>query len=150
MEAGMAHYAALLQSLCHTDVSNVAGCGAGGGISAPLVGLLEAPICSGIEAVLKASCFERMVRGADAVITGEGRIDRQSLFGKAISGVATTAAKHGVPVYVLAGCLGDDRDALLNMGLADIRTLTELSHDTAYCMDHAAELLERLASELKL
>lgn len=148
MEAGMAHYAALLQALCHTDVSDVAGCGAGGGISAPLVGLLEAPICSGIEAVLKALRFDRMVRGADAVITGEGRIDRQSLFGKAISGVAKSAAGHGVPVYVLAGCLGDDRDALLEMGLADIRTLTELSDDASYCMEHAAELLEQLAGTL--
>lgn len=144
----MAHYAALLQALCHTDVSDVAGCGAGGGISAPLVGLLEAPICSGIEAVLKALRFDRMVRGADAVITGEGRIDRQSLFGKAISGVAKSAAGHGVPVYVLAGCLGDDRDALLEMGLANIRTLTELSDDASYCMEHAAELLEQLAGTL--
>ena len=150
MERGMAHYAELLRKLSFKDFSTVPGCGAGGGISAPLVGIFESPICSGIDAVLKALYFDRMVRMADAVITGEGKIDRQSLFGKAISGVANAAAGRGVPVYVLAGGLGDDRDTLLGMGLADIRTLTELSSDVSYCMEHAAELLERLAQEIEI
>jgi len=148
METGMTHYAALLQRLCGRDVATTPGCGAGGGIAAPLLALFNATVCSGIEAVLDAVKFHELLRDADAVITGEGKIDRQSLFGKAISGVANAAAKAGVPVYVLAGALGDDKNALLQMGLADIRTLTELTDDVSYSMTHAALLLERLASEL--
>ena len=150
MEAGMAHYAEILRQDCGTEVSAISGCGAGGGISAPLLAFLNAEICSGIEAVLTAVHFSDALKNADAVITGEGKIDRQSLFGKAISGVASAAAKAGVPIYALAGALGDEKSALLEMGLADIRTLTELSPDTAYCMANAAPLLAESTALLNL
>lgn len=150
MEAGMTHYAALLERTCGKTVATLPGCGAGGGISTPLLGFLNAEIRSGIDAVLDAVCFEEKLKGAAAVITGEGKIDRQSLFGKAISGVCNAAAGQGVPVYALVGCIGDDRQALLDMGLSDIRATCDIAPDAAYSMTHADELLERLASELAL
>ena len=145
MEAGMTHYASILEATCGRQVADLAGCGAGGGISAPLLGFLQANLCSGIEAVLKAVGFTEHLHGADAVLTGEGKLDRQSLCGKAVSGVAKAAAVAGVPVYALVGTLGDDRNALLAMGLADILTLSEIAPSPAYSMTHAAELLEKQA-----
>lgn len=150
MEAGMTHYATLLRGICGKDVATIPGCGAGGGISAPLLGFLNAEIRSGIDAVLDAVDFEAKLKDADAVITGEGKIDRQSLFGKAISGVCRAAAKAGVPVYALVGCIGDDRKALLDMGLANILAIGDLAPDAAYSMTHAAELLEQAAAQLAL
>ena len=150
MECGMAHYAALLREACGKDVASIPGCGAGGGLSAPLLGFLNAEIRSGIDAVLDAVDFEAKLQGAAAVITGEGKIDRQSLFGKAISGVCRAAAKASIPVYAFVGCIGDDKPTLLSMGLADILATCDLAPDAAYSMTHAAELLEQLAAQLPL
>ena len=148
MEAGMRHYADLLQSLCGRDVAEVAGCGAGGGISAPLLAFLGGEIVSGIHAVLSALRFEEQVKDADAVITGEGKIDRQSLYGKAISGVAEIAHRHNVPVICLVGCIGDDRQALLDLGIHTLLATADIAPSPAYSIAHAAELLEKLAEEL--
>ncbi|MBE6702984.1 MAG: glycerate kinase [Ruminococcaceae bacterium] len=149
MEAGMRQYAAVLQRACGKDVAIIPGCGAGGGISAPLLGFCGAAIRSGIDAVLEAVRFDRLLEGADAVITGEGKIDRQSLYGKAISGVANAAKSAGVPVYCLVGCIGDDKKALMEMGLTDILALQEIAPDAAYSMAHASELLEQLAAAMR-
>ena len=150
MEQGMSHYASLLETCCGKPVATVPGCGAGGGISAPLLGLLHAELRSGIDAVLDAVDFDSGLAGADAVITGEGKIDRQSLFGKAISGVCRAAAAQGVPVYAMVGCIGDDKQLLLDMGLKDIFAIGDLAPDAAYSMAHADELLERVAAALTL
>jgi glycerate kinase len=150
MEAGMSHYADLLKDMCGRDVAAIPGCGAGGGISAPLLAFLGAGIRSGIDAVLEAVCFDDQLKDADAVITGEGKIDRQSLYGKAISGVCNAAAKAGVPVYALVGCIGDDKQTLLNMGLADILAIGDIAPSAEYSMTHASELLERLVGELSI
>ncbi|MBQ8358057.1 MAG: glycerate kinase [Clostridia bacterium] len=148
MESGMRHYASLLRTLCGRDVATVPGCGAGGGISAPLLGFCGATIRSGIDAVLDAVHFDDLLQGADAVITGEGRIDRQSLYGKAISGVAKAAARAAIPVYALVGCIGDDKQTLLEMGLAGITAIGDLAPSPEYSMTHADELLEAAAAEM--
>ena len=150
LEAGMAQYAAILRDACGKEVSLIPGCGAGGGISAPLLGFFDAKLRSGIDAVLDAVDFDARLQHAVAVITGEGKIDRQSLYGKAISGVAKAAARHGVPVYALVGCIGDDKQALLSMGLADILAIGDIAPSPAYSMAHADELLEQCAAALML
>ena len=148
MELGMRHYADLLKALCGRDVAVIDGCGAGGGISAPLLAFLGAGIVSGIHAVLSALDFESQVATADAVITGEGKIDRQSLYGKAISGVAEIAHRHAVPVVCLVGCIGDDRQILLDLGIDTLLATADIAPSPAYSIAHAAELLERLALSL--
>ena len=148
MEAGMLHSSSLLQQVSGRDVASLAGCGAGGGISAPLLAFLDAEIVSGIHAVLSALDFEAQVAGADAVITGEGKIDRQSLFGKAISGVAEIAHRHGVPVVCLVGCIGDDTQGLLDLGIDTLLATADIAPSPAYSIAHAAELLEKLAEDV--
>lgn len=150
LEAGMARYADVLRQACGKDVAVIPGCGAGGGISAPLLGFFDAELRSGIDAVLDAVQFDRLLAGADAVITGEGKIDRQSLFGKAISGVCNAAGRAGVPVYAMVGCIGDDKQTLLDMGLRDILAIGDIAPSPAYSMTHADELLEQLAQRIEI
>ena len=147
MEMGMRSYASLLKRLCGRDVAAIAGCGAGGGLAAPLLAFCNAEIRSGIESVLDALHFEDALHGADAVITGEGKIDRQSLYGKAISGVARAARAQGVPVVCFVGCVGDDREELKALGVSEIYALSDIAPSPAYSMQHADLLLERLASD---
>lgn len=144
MERGMCHYASLLKEKCGKDIANIEGCGAGGGLASPLLAFLDAEIRSGIESVLDTVGFDSLIRDADAIITGEGKIDAQSLFGKAISGVANAAKTHSVPVYCFVGCIGGDKNELLSLGISDIYALSDIAPSTEYSMSHADELLEKL------
>ncbi len=81
------------------------GAGAAGGLGLVLNGLLDAPLLGGAEQVCRQVELDDAVRAADLVLTGEGRFDRQSLSGKAPAWVMGVAARHGVPVVVLAGAV---------------------------------------------
>lgn len=150
IEQGMAHYAALLQKLSQKEISTVAGCGAGGGLSAPLLAFSGATVCSGIDAVLDTLGFSETIRGADLILTGEGKIDRQSLFGKAISGVASRAGKQEIPVYCFVGCIGDDINVLRSMGIRDVFAVADRAASVADSMQNAAHYLEQMAKEFAL
>lgn len=144
MEQGMAHYAALLAEAAGRDIASLPGCGAGGGLGAPLLAFLSAEITSGIDAVLRTLRFDTLLEGADAVITGEGRLDTQSLYGKAISGVVRYAAEKEIPVYCFVGCAGDDPALLKQMGVADIFTTVSLAPSPEASIANAGEYLYRL------
>lgn len=144
MERGMCHYASLLKEKCGRDIANIEGCGAGGGLASPLLAFLGAEIRSGISAVLDTIGFDQLIKNADTVITGEGKIDAQSLYGKAICGVTEAAKRYGVPVYCFVGCIEGDKDELLALGISDIYALSDIAPSTEYSMTHAAELLYTL------
>lgn len=143
MEEGMLHYADIIGK----GVASIEGSGAGGGLAVPLIAYCNAKICSGIDAVLSAADFENKIDGATAIITGEGKLDRQSLFGKTISGVVNGAKSKDIPVFCVAGCVGDDREQLKSLGLCDIFTLSDVASDLGYSMTHADELLYNIARD---
>ena len=144
IEAGMAHWASLLPR----PVASLPGAGAAGGIAAPLLALTGAGIVPGIDAVLNAVGFDRMLRDAALIITGEGRTDEQSAFGKAVFGVSRRAAKEGVPVLCLSGGIEGDREALKrSLGLAGLFALTD-RYPLAGCLAKPAVLLEEAARSL--
>ena len=97
--------------------------------------------------MLKTARFDEALKGADAVITGEGKLDLQSLFGKAVSGVAAAAAKAKVPVDVICGCLGAEREELRSLGLREILALSEFAPDARSSMEDAGRWLKEAAAE---
>lgn len=99
LDDGLRHLASLLPEID----AQAPGMGAAGGCGYGIVALLDGSLRRGIELVLEAVAFDQRLSGADLVLTGEGRLDEQSLGGKAVSGVASAAAKHGVPVIALVG-----------------------------------------------
>ncbi len=147
MEAGMKHYASLVETLCGKKVSSIEGCGAGGGVATPLLAFCRAEIVSGIEAVLDITRFRERIVGASFVLTGEGKIDVQSLYGKAISGVARAAAKENIPVICFVGCIGSDKEELKALGVADVLATADIAPSAEYSMAHADILLEKLAKD---
>ncbi len=148
MERGMTHYAALLSAMCGKELATQAALGAGGGIAAPLVAFGNVDLRSGIETVLAVNHFDEALNGATLVITGEGRLDRQSLWGKTVSGVARAAGERGIPVHCFVGCLGDPREELLAMGLADIREIRAYAESSEDSIKNAARYLARMGEEL--
>jgi len=103
LDRALARYAERLRLATGRDVAPMPGAGAAGGTAAGLVAALDARIVSGIDMVLEVSGFRRHIATADLVITGEGRLDAQTLFGKVIAGVCRAASAHGVPVAALCG-----------------------------------------------
>lgn len=103
LDAALLHYALVLKQQLGVDVSFLPGAGAAGGLGGGLVAFLGAELTRGIAVVSEALHLEEAIGGADLVITGEGQVDGQTLFGKAVHGVAELAKKHGVPVVVLGG-----------------------------------------------
>lgn len=98
----------LIKRDINVDVGAIVGAGAGGGLAGGLVAFANATATSGIDIVLEAIQFESRVRDADLCITGEGSLDAQSSSGKACSGVAQLASRHGVPVVALVGKVSND------------------------------------------
>lgn len=93
------------------------GAGAAGGMGAGVVAFLGGSLRSGIDLVLDAAGFDALLENADAVITGEGKMDAQSVRGKVPAGVAKRAASKGKPVIAVCGCLGEGADAMRELGV---------------------------------
>ena len=110
----------VLRSDLGQDIATVPGTGAAGGMGAALLAVLGARLRPGCEVVTDALDLDTALRGADLAITGEGRTDGQTLYGKAPIGVARVAARHGVPVLCLSGALAPDAAAVLDHGIAAV------------------------------
>ncbi|WP_332999742.1 glycerate kinase, partial [Vibrio vulnificus] len=112
---------------------------------AALLGLLNAELRPGIEIVMDAVHLDEIVADADLVITGEGRIDSQTIHGKTPIGVARTAKKHGLPVIGIAGCLSADCGVVHEHGLDAVFAVVNRSVDLPTALAEAAENVELTA-----
>lgn len=106
MDAILAHYEKLLSLASDQNaLGAIPGSGAAGGAALPLLAFCNAKIVSGIDLVLDTLEFERHLQGANLVLTGEGKIDGQTQYGKAIEGIIARAQKADIPVLAFAGVL---------------------------------------------
>ncbi|MFB5745185.1 glycerate kinase [Cedecea sp. S5-13] len=117
LDAALMHYGNLIERVSGKGVINVAGAGAAGGMGASLSGLLNARLQPGVAIVTEALRLAEAVQGADLVITGEGRIDSQTIHGKTPIGVARVAKRFNVPVIALAGGMTADYGVVHQHGL---------------------------------
>lgn len=144
LEAGAVHMQDVFLRDLGVDVSSLAGGAAAGGFAAGFAALFGAEIRSGIGEVLQAIGFDREIETADAVITGEGRFDRQSVCGKAIGGVIAAADRFGVPVFVLAGSVGDTENggaAAVFSAVRDFCSFADIRADAKAYLRAAADSL---------
>ncbi|WP_067897831.1 glycerate kinase [Nocardia vaccinii] len=143
LEAGLAHWAELVAQHTGFDAADRPGAGAAGGIGFAALAVLGAHRSSGIDVLLDLVGFDRIVRGADLVVTGEGSLDAQTLHGKAPAGVAARAGRAGIRTIAVAGRQLLDEARLRAAGFAAAYPLTDLEPDTRRCQDEAAALLRR-------
>ncbi len=115
------------------DVGRMPGAGAAGGLGAGLVAFAGAKLQSGVDIVVQATNLAKYIKGADLVLTGEGRVDFQTAFGKTPSGVAKAAKKHNVPVIAIGGALSDDARQVFDHGIDCIESAAakDMSLETA-------------------
>lgn len=117
MDQLLYHYACKAKELYPDADSNYPGSGAAGGLGFAFHTFLQAELKPGIQIILDEIKLEEVLQNADLVITGEGRLDEQSMMGKALSGIAKLARKHHIPVLALAGCLGKNAHLCLDHGI---------------------------------
>lgn len=120
LDAGLAHLAERVQKHLGKAVALVPGAGAAGGMGAGMMAFFSSELRMGIEAVLDTVHFDDIVRDADLVFSGEGKIDEQSLRGKVVIGVARRTKKAGVPLIAVVGDVGDGVGAAYDMGVTAI------------------------------
>jgi glycerate kinase len=123
LEAGTASAIGPIEAACGRSLRRLPGAGAAGGLGAALIGLLGATPGSGIDLVLQACAFETHLAGASLVLSGEGRLDGQTLRGKTIAAVASRCGQAGVPLVVIAGALGEGTEALYALGVTSMVSL---------------------------
>ncbi|MFV0576181.1 MAG: glycerate kinase [Vibrio sp.] len=99
------------------DMNNVVGGGAAGGLGAGLATFCHATLRNGFELISDAVELEKHIQDADLVISGEGRIDSQSVNGKVVHGIAQIAKKYHKPVIAIGGCLSDDVEVIYDSGV---------------------------------
>lgn len=148
LDAALARYAEVAARTLGQDHSLFPGVGAAGGLGFAARAFLKARFRPGVELVAEVSGLAEALQGADLAITGEGRLDEQSLHGKTPIGVARLAREAGVPLIALAGSLGKGYGRLHEAGIAAAFSLVPGPISLAEAMAGAAGELEARAEEL--
>ncbi|MGN1059034.1 MAG: glycerate kinase [Clostridia bacterium] len=148
LDEGMESYAQAVCRSCGRDYRAYPGAGAAGGLSVPLLAFWNATVSSGIELVLDTLAIDQSLPDADLVITGEGRLDGQTLFGKAPIGVAARAKRYGKPVIALTGSVGDGYRAVYEGGIDAVFAIQNGPMSLSESMEKTPELLSDCAHRI--
>ena len=148
LDAALGHFASCAAQALGKDWQHEAGVGAAGGLGFALKAFLGASFCPGIQLVARIAGLAEALVGADLLITGEGRLDSQTLHGKTPVGVAAIAKQAGVPVIALAGSLGEGYQALYQAGIDAAFSLAPGPISLQLAMASAAGELEARACDL--
>lgn len=146
LDAALSHYADIIAAHGFADSRDQAGSGAAGGMGFTLRSVLNAQLLPGIEMVMAETDLNACLKGADLVVTGEGRMDGQTAFGKVPSGVLKAAQAQGIAVIGIAGSVGGDTAALNALGfkavfptIAAPASLTDILASAAHNVERTAE-----------
>ena len=140
LEVGMVNYRDVIRRQFAIDPDAIKGAGSAGGLGAALMVFLGGEMKSGIDTVLDLIGFDKRLEDTDLVVTGEGRTDWQSCFGKVMQGVGERAAKKGVVAVGLSGSLGRDAARIFDHGIASLMTTVDAPMPLEEALGRAGEL----------
>jgi glycerate 2-kinase len=151
LDANLKHLGAVIKKDLKKEVIKVKGAGAAGGLGAGLLAFTKAKMKSGVDIVIEATDLHKHLKGADLVLTGEGRVDFQTAFGKTPSGVAKAARKHRIPTVAIGGGITDDANGVFAHGIDGLESacardmsLEEAIANSKAHLTNAAERVVRL------
>ncbi|MDE7402780.1 MAG: glycerate kinase [Muribaculaceae bacterium] len=151
LDKALKNFGAIATKTIGLDLTNVPGVGCAGGIGFAMAAFLNAKLKSGIETIIEVSDLDNIIKGAEIVITGEGRIDHQTCMGKVPMGVLRHARKSGVPVIAVGGSVEQEAIGKLNVkGFTGVYSILPGPCEMTDCMKRevAAANLERTVSQL--
>ena len=145
LDCGLVNCAAVVKKDLGVDVSVVKGGGAAGGLGAGCVAFLRATLTSGAGLVMHYAGIEDHIRTADLVITGEGKIDAQTLQGKVVAAVAGLARRYEKPLIAFCGSNDVSPLQLKEAGIAAVFSVIDKAKDADDAMTRASSILTELA-----
>ena len=148
LDAGLRHVAAVVREQLGIEIETLPGAGAAGGMGGGMVAFFGSRLQMGIETVLDLTGFAGHLEGCDLVLTGEGKIDSQSLRGKVVIGVAAEAQKQQVPVVAIVGDIGDPIDEAYSRGVSAILSTNRIAAPYAQQKTRAKADMERTVDNL--
>lgn len=147
LEAGMMNYAEVVKKDLGVDVSKTEGGGAAGGLGAGCIAFLNAELINGIQLVMQYANVEEHIRNADLVITGEGKLDEQTLEGKLVAGIASLGKKYNKPVTVLCGSRSITDKQLQQLGVSAF-SIMDQTKNLQDAINNASSILTDIAFQL--
>lgn len=147
LDANLMHYAKVVKEKLGKDILDIPRGGAAGGLGAGLITFCNAQLCSGIEKVLDITNIEKHLTDANLVITGEGQIDGQTVYGKVPVGVAKRALKYNVPVIAIVGSVGEGASAVYSYGVDAIMDIISRPMSLSEAVENASTLIEDTAEK---
>ncbi|MEF8983725.1 MAG: glycerate kinase [Bacteroidales bacterium] len=148
LEQNLSSYADLLETYTGKHFHSMPGAGAAGGLAISLLAFANAQIESGFTLIAEETGLEDKIKEADVVITGEGKIDEQTAYGKTAFGVARLAKKHNKPLIAVAGAVDEGTDVLYDKGFDLILPITEGPIDLETSLREAPKLLENTGKRI--
>jgi len=146
LEKGMENYAQRVAETLGERFDPLPGAGAAGGVGFALLAFLGAKFCPGIETVLDIIGFDEKVKNADLVITGEGKMDGQSAYGKAPVGVAKRCG--GIPVIAMVGGIGHGFEAVYKQGISSVFSVFDNAMPLSEAIENAAPMMRKAAERM--
>ena len=148
LDANLAHFSKVIGLSLGIQVAELPGAGAAGGLGAGLVAFCGAKLKSGIDAVLDIVRFDEVAKAVDLVITGEGKLDGSSTYGKVPVGVAGRILSSGIPVLAIVGDIGDGASAVYNLGISGIMSTMNRAMPLEDALKMSTEMLEDAAERV--
>lgn len=142
LDQNLLHFAGVIREQLGKEVDNIAGAGAAGGLGAGLIAFLDGQLVQGVKAVAKVTGLDQATKKADLVITGEGKIDSQTRYGKTPFGVAQSAKKYNKPVIAIAGTIGEGAEELYDKGIDTIFSILDGPQSLEEAIEKTSRLLE--------
>lgn len=148
LDQNLRHFNQIAVKELGKDTNKIPGAGAAGGLGAGLVAFLDAELKAGVDIVLDIIDFESRLRDVDLVITGEGMIDGQSIYGKTPVGVSRSAAKKDIPVIAIAGTLGRGVEKVLDHGISAYFSIIDRPAELNEIIERSPKLLTNLSEQI--
>ena len=148
LDKALARYGDVLAINTGRNIAAKPGAGAAGGMGAALIGLIDAVVKPGVDLVIEIVDLAKSLVDTNLVITGEGRIDSQTIHGKTPIGVAKIAKSHNLPVICIAGSVEDGADIIHQMGIDEIYSVIEGDYDLTEALIGAGHKLTQAAQKI--
>lgn len=148
IEKGMVHLKNLILQKTLIDLDQTPGAGAAGGIAGSMHALLKAKLHPGIQIIFEAIKLSEKIKNADLIITGEGRLDQQTINGKVVAGIIKVAKEFNKPVWALCGQNTLSSNDLKLLGLKKVYTLIE-NASLEECMQNTANVVKKALNSLQ-
>ncbi|MCG2677948.1 glycerate kinase, partial [bacterium] len=148
LEKNLKRYASIIKRDLKKDIKNVPGTGAAGGLGAGLIAFLDARIRLGVDIVIETIGLEKNLKDTDLVITGEGKMDSQTIYGKTPIGVAKLAKKHNIPVVAIVGEVDEGVEVVYKHGIDGIMATTPYPMTSTQAIKKSSQLIPNASDRL--